>query len=597
MPQSKLEIVITARDEASRRIRELETSLGGLRAGTRRFQDRLETLRPAFQNMALVGGIAFGTISFGIKQAIDEAKKSEKIAKGFEVIFDKTAVEMNKFLSDFTSKFGIATTTVQDMANRLGFVLKVATELSAEGIADFVKEIIPVGEAMAFMDARIQSGTDAIQFISDAITGNSAVLRRYVPTIREATIENKALELGLIKEGEQVDITARALSIKQLIIEAQSDAVKVLNSAEGDFIDTERRVTEQTFRLKEAIGLALIPAVNDLFVAVTPIIESIADWVKENPELTKTIIIAALAMAGLVAALGILGLAILAITPALIFLTSPITLIVIALALLGVAIFLLIKNWDTLKRFTVDTWEAIKMIVTNKLNEIKTKFTDIWNAISNILKTALNLYIGLIAIFFGLLIPNWEEKLGIVLDIWDSIWGIAETIIKTVSGIIMGIVSGIVGFIISSIQSLIAPWKENWEQLGAIVNTVMASIQTTIENVINFIGGKIDGALSQLSKLRELAAKPIKSVTGFIGSAIQRGAQITGLQEGGIVRRPTVALIGEGGPEAVVPLGRGGFGGITINVTGNTLFSDDIDKLAIQLGDSIIRRLGLQMRI
>jgi phage-related minor tail protein len=39
------------------------------------------------------------------------------------------------------------------------------------------------------------------------------------------------------------------------------------------------------------------------------------------------------------------------------------------------------------------------------------------------------------------------------------------------------------------------------------------------------------------------------------------------MASGGIVTRPTVALIGEAGPEAVIPLGRGGgLGNVTLNV-------------------------------
>ena len=40
------------------------------------------------------------------------------------------------------------------------------------------------------------------------------------------------------------------------------------------------------------------------------------------------------------------------------------------------------------------------------------------------------------------------------------------------------------------------------------------------------------------------------------------------MAKGGIVNGPTVALLGEAGPEAVVPLSRGGsgFGSVTINV-------------------------------
>lgn len=54
------------------------------------------------------------------------------------------------------------------------------------------------------------------------------------------------------------------------------------------------------------------------------------------------------------------------------------------------------------------------------------------------------------------------------------------------------------------------------------------------------------------------------------------------LAAGGIVTRPTHALIGEAGPEAVVPLGRGGAGGVGNNVTVN-IYGGDPKKLYEQL--------------
>ena len=46
-----------------------------------------------------------------------------------------------------------------------------------------------------------------------------------------------------------------------------------------------------------------------------------------------------------------------------------------------------------------------------------------------------------------------------------------------------------------------------------------------------------------------------------------KGWSIPKMARGGIVTRPTIALIGEAGPEAVVPLGASsGFGNVTINV-------------------------------
>jgi TP901 family phage tail tape measure protein len=49
---------------------------------------------------------------------------------------------------------------------------------------------------------------------------------------------------------------------------------------------------------------------------------------------------------------------------------------------------------------------------------------------------------------------------------------------------------------------------------------------------------------------------------------------------GGIVTSPTLAMIGEAGPEAVVPLGRGGAGGLTINLTVQSRAANDAAKRA-----------------
>ena len=50
----------------------------------------------------------------------------------------------------------------------------------------------------------------------------------------------------------------------------------------------------------------------------------------------------------------------------------------------------------------------------------------------------------------------------------------------------------------------------------------------------------------------------------------------------GIVDSPTLALIGESGPEAVIPLGKGGMGGSTtvnVNVAGSVLTESEIGEI------------------
>jgi hypothetical protein len=63
--------------------------------------------------------------------------------------------------------------------------------------------------------------------------------------------------------------------------------------------------------------------------------------------------------------------------------------------------------------------------------------------------------------------------------------------------------------------------------------------------------------------------------------------RIPAMAEGGIVTGPTLALIGEAGPEAVIPLSRGGGVGTTINLTVNAGMGTDGGDVGRQIVDAL----------
>jgi hypothetical protein len=89
--------------------------------------------------------------------------------------------------------------------------------------------------------------------------------------------------------------------------------------------------------------------------------------------------------------------------------------------------------------------------------------------------------------------------------------------------------------------------------------------------------GVLIGMLRKLDSLRE-------SLGGFdLG-----GINIPGFADGGIVTKPTLAVVGEKGPEAIIPLtgpnagaGMGGGGGVTVNVTGGLATSAEIGQAVV----------------
>ncbi|MEW6095711.1 MAG: hypothetical protein AB1567_04180 [bacterium] len=128
------------------------------------------------------------------------------------------------------------------------------------------------------------------------------------------------------------------------------------------------------------------------------------------------------------------------------------------------------------------------------------------------------------------------------------------------------------------------------EQLVNLYNqTAIASIQAG-ESVFQAMGKGLKAMLHQViqEKILELMAEQTKVIAIAImnaiptfgaslsaippalaqvaaGTAALKGLEAVLMAEGGIVKRPTRAIIGEAGPEAVIPLNRGGLGNYTYN--------------------------------
>ena len=96
------------------------------------------------------------------------------------------------------------------------------------------------------------------------------------------------------------------------------------------------------------------------------------------------------------------------------------------------------------------------------------------------------------------------------------------------------------------VSFLAAPMVMGFRMILEVVEKVLEGISK-----IPVIGDKVKGAL-----------EGVRNLQGLIDEYTFTG-MIPGLQAGGIVTRPTLAMIGERGPEAVVPLNRGG---LTTNV-------------------------------
>jgi hypothetical protein len=94
-------------------------------------------------------------------------------------------------------------------------------------------------------------------------------------------------------------------------------------------------------------------------------------------------------------------------------------------------------------------------------------------------------------------------------------------------------------------------------------------------NAIMVVTGPLGVLIGSLRKLVELK--------DAVGSFNIGGINIPGFADGGIVTKPTLAMVGEKGPEAIIPLSQmGGMGGgVTVNVTGGLSTSAEIGQAVV----------------
>lgn len=193
---------------------------------------------------------------------------------------------------------------------------------------------------------------------------------------------------------------------------------------------------------------------------------------------------------------------------------------------------------------------------------------------------------ALIEWIMGTLVPGIKNTVVPIIDGFrDALATIKERFddnSDAISGV-MDKIEPLASFIVTRVAPVIGTiLGEALKLLGELIGGVIDAIGWLVEKIEAVVGWfqtmkrRVDSLLGPLRTLKRLA-KAAGDVVGGIGGKISGAASrfIPGLAHGGIVTRPTLAMVGEGSEdEAVLPLSKlekligGGNGGITINVTG-----------------------------
>lgn len=163
----------------------------------------------------------------------------------------------------------------------------------------------------------------------------------------------------------------------------------------------------------------------------------------------------------------------------------------------------------------------------------------------------------------GLLLPIISALMDFLLDTAIPAFNQISTVLQPIAKWVFTIAGAIVKFLVpafgvlgKALGFLVGFWQTEWD----IITGIAKGAANVLIGIVNAIIGAVNSIQVHIGKIGLDTPLGFVGVGPFDWNGLQL-AKLKYLAEGGIVTKPTLAMVGEKGPEAVIPLDRGGFAG------------------------------------
>ncbi|HEW7858175.1 TPA: hypothetical protein V0837_002240 [Streptococcus pneumoniae] len=555
------------------------------------FQSLLDIVAPVFESIER----SVNKFGDGLSRVYDEhvAPAINSIANAFNGLIDIIQIlwegSWKPFAEFLSNTFGISIETVADL---LGGIILEALKLLADTIklvadgftafSDWCKENKEIISTIASVIGTLATVWQGIKFLSWAEQAGGLA----------GAFELLSSKVSFIVSGiKNLGLALKALTFDKLVSFGETIYLNALYAK--DFVVNSGKTIAQLGKTALELG------------------KSALAWTAHT---AKMGLATAAEFAHSVAA-GVATAATWAFNAALAVLTSPITLVIAAIAALIAIGVLLYQNWDTVVEFAKTAWQGLCDFISGicraigeffsglwtKLQEIfepigqwfGEKFQQAWDAIVNIFTpigswfgqrwadvtsalanigawftdmfqkawTGLTNIFSKLGLWFG---ERWADVTSVLANVsswFGNMFTSAYNAVKNAFSSIGGFFSGVW----STVQSIfVNAGQKVGSAVGGAFRSAVNGVLGTIENVVNGFIGMINGVIGMINKI------PGVSLGGIGYVSLPR------LARGGIVDSPTIAMIGEAGKEAVVPLENTGF----IQTLGRVVSSAVVNAMA-----------------
>lgn len=521
------------RFEYSEMLKVLEDSTGTVENTYEETQSGIDKINLAIQGLSVTFGEAAGKL-------IDEyAPKIEHIISLFTDLINGTDGAVSR-LADSIS--GLLLDALDDVGDALPkifeFGSKVVEQLT-NGIITAAPKLID--SAGVVLEKLIDGLTAELPTLITGLTKIAAKLLEklgeLIPNIAKALLKALPKIIKALSEALPILIQA-AVSFVRELINALPDVIAMLAAELPDIIKTiADTITEQlpilldaAFEIFNAIVEAIPQILPPLVEALPQIIDTIIKFLTDNTQTLLEAFIKAFKV-GLQA----IPVLIEAIVPMLPDIIDAIVhgLLDNAPAIFDAAktVFFEIANaiTDFAKQLPEYVYRLLEPIYTNFIEPLKEGLKEFWNWFKNLE------FFDVVGDTIGDIVDKFSEGIGKIKGFFSGLW---DSIKETFKGI-----KDFFGGIWDSIKETFTTiGTKVGDAIGGAFKTAINAVLETVENAINTVPDAINGAIDLLNEL------PGVDIGSMDYISLPR------LAKGGIVDRSTLAMVGENGREAILPL-------------------------------------------
>jgi hypothetical protein len=520
-------------------------------------------------------------------------------------------------IGNFAKEAVMAAEGVQQANNRISQIAKSTALFGAEtgAVTDRLVKFAEAQEMRLAVDAEVIKGVQGQLLTFKALGASADEVGGVFDRTTEAAFnmaaagfgsaESNAIALGKAMESPTKGLTALRRS-GTTFTEEQQEMIKSLE-ASGDLLGAQELilaelesqyggVAEATAlastriglafdNIKEQVGGVLLPIFADLVEGLMPVLEIIGNELAVafqalSPVLTNIVGLLPSLIESFVPMIPIIG-----------------ELVGLFLEMVVAVLPMFVSLFQQLLPVISELVPILADVFMTALKALMPVFMSLVEALMPIVMALLpilaQLLVALAPIFLRLItaiMPLVDQLLPIFIGLINFLTPILLVVANILGAVLVGAVNLFVGaieYLSPVLQQFANFFKKLWYGIQSVFISVINGLISGFENFINsFIDG-FNAVIRGVNAVRRALKQDPLELAARVKFGRIEAPELVPLATGGIVMGPTQALIGEAGPEAVIPLNKMGSMGGTYNITVNAGMGTN----GAQIGEQIVNAI------